>query len=344
MARGEEQGVGVDGSVATQEASTSKFEGAGNADITIRPIAPGDAGRLRRFHGRLSSETVYLRFFSPHPQLSSREVDYFTHVDHQVREAVVASAGNEVVGVARFDCLPGTSDAEIAVVVEDAWQGRGVGSALLRRLTELATGVGVRRFVAEILAGNHRMLRLVNKVAPASVEFLDGCVVRAVVSLETSPPPGGEENKTMKDVEVEVDRNGLEVLGREECLRLLGSAVIGRLGLSSGALPVVLPVNFLLDDDRILIRTSPGTKLDRALAGAVVAFEVDDVEPFGHSGWSVLVTGTATTVDDAEELSRIQRLPLAHWAPGAAEHVVAISVELVTGRRIRGFRCAAGVA
>ena len=148
----------------------------------------------------------------------------------------------------------------------------------------------------------------------------------------------------MRDVDVEVDRNGLEVLGRDECLRLLSSAVIGRLGLSSGALPVVLPVNFLLDGDRVLIRTSPGTKLDRALAGAVVAFEVDDVDPFAHRGWSVLVTGTATTVDDAQELSRIRRLPLAHWAPGTADHVVAISVELVTGRRIRGPRCTAGVA
>lgn len=134
--------------------------------------------------------------------------------------------------------------------------------------------------------------------------------------------------------DVDIDRNGLEVLGREECLRLLGTAAIGRLGLSSGALPVVLPVNFLLDGERVLVRTSPGTKLDRALAGAVVAFEVDDVDRIDHSGWSVLVTGVATVVDDPVDLARIARLPLAHWAGGTAERVVAVSVEIVTGRRL----------
>lgn len=143
---------------------------------------------------------------------------------------------------------------------------------------------------------------------------------------------------------MDVDRNGLEVLDREGCLGLLGNAVIGRLGLSSGALPVVLPVNFLLDGERVLVRTSPGTKLDRALAGAVVAFEVDDFDPFRHSGWSVLVTGAATVVDDPDELDRIERLPLARWAPGGDERVVSISTELVTGRRIGRGRRAVGAA
>lgn len=143
---------------------------------------------------------------------------------------------------------------------------------------------------------------------------------------------------------MDVDRNGLEVLDRPECLRLLGTAAIGRLGLSSGALPVVLPVNFLLDGERVLVRTSPGTKLDRALAGAVVAFEVDDVDPLRHAGWSVLVTGTASVVADPDELARIGRLPLAHWAPNGGSHVVAIDARLVSGRRITGLRRAEGAA
>jgi nitroimidazol reductase NimA-like FMN-containing flavoprotein (pyridoxamine 5'-phosphate oxidase superfamily) len=145
-------------------------------------------------------------------------------------------------------------------------------------------------------------------------------------------------------IDMETDRNGLQVLGREECFGLLGNAVIGRLGLSSGALPVVLPVNFLVDGDRVLIRTSPGTKLDRALAGAVVAFEVDDFDPLSHTGWSVLVTGVANVVDDADDLARIRRLPLAHWAHGAADRVVAVSAEIVTGRRLGTPPAAAGAA
>ena len=76
-----------------------------------------------------------------------------------------------------------------------------------------------------------------------------------------------------------LDQNGLEILDRDECLRLLAQAVIGRVGVSSGALPRVLPVNFRLDGGRILIRTARGTKLDAAAANAVVAFEVDDIDP-----------------------------------------------------------------
>jgi uncharacterized protein len=133
---------------------------------------------------------------------------------------------------------------------------------------------------------------------------------------------------------VEFDRNGLEVLGRAESLRLLAGSSLGRLAVTIGALPVILPVNFLLDGDRILIRTSPGTKLDAATQDAVVAFEVDHVDPFAHSGWSVCVTGTAREVTDRDELDRVSRLPLAHWAPDGGDHVVTMSTELVTGRRI----------
>ena len=133
---------------------------------------------------------------------------------------------------------------------------------------------------------------------------------------------------------MDMDRNGLEVLDHAECLRLLSTAVIGRLGLSSGALPLILPVNFVLDGDRILVRTSEGTKLDRALAKAVVAFEADDIDPLRHTGWSVAVTGVATVVTDPDDLARVRRLPLAHWAHGPGENVVALSLELVSGRRI----------
>jgi len=143
---------------------------------------------------------------------------------------------------------------------------------------------------------------------------------------------------------MDIDRNHLEVLDRAECLRLMGTAVIGRLGLSSGALPLVLPVNFLLDGERILIRTGTGTKLDRALAGAVVAFEVDDIFPLRHTGWSVVVTGVATVITDPADLARIERLPLAHWVPDQAEQVVAVSIELVSGRRITAGRAQAGAA
>ena len=92
---------------------------------------------------------------------------------------------------------------------------------------------------------------------------------------------------------VELDRNGLEVLEREECIALLGSVTVGRIAITSNALPVVLPVNFVLLDDRIVIRTSRGTKLDAATRNTVVAFEVDEIDMVEQTGWSVLVTGVA---------------------------------------------------
>jgi nitroimidazol reductase NimA-like FMN-containing flavoprotein (pyridoxamine 5'-phosphate oxidase superfamily) len=133
---------------------------------------------------------------------------------------------------------------------------------------------------------------------------------------------------------MEVDRNGLEVLDRHECLRLLGLATIGRVGFTAGALPTVLPVNFHLDGERILVRTGRGSKLDAALRNAVVAFEVDEFDPIYHCGWSVAVTGVASEISDPTELEAAHRKPIARWAPEGDEAVLAISTELVSGRRV----------
>jgi nitroimidazol reductase NimA-like FMN-containing flavoprotein (pyridoxamine 5'-phosphate oxidase superfamily) len=133
---------------------------------------------------------------------------------------------------------------------------------------------------------------------------------------------------------MEVDHNGLEVLGRDECLRLLGTATLGRIGVTSGALPTVLPINFRFDGRQILFRTGVGTKLDAATQNAVVAFEVDEIDAIAHTGWSVVVRGVARELTDPDELVEAQRPPLARWAPGEDHRVVAIAPEIVSGRRI----------
>jgi nitroimidazol reductase NimA-like FMN-containing flavoprotein (pyridoxamine 5'-phosphate oxidase superfamily) len=132
---------------------------------------------------------------------------------------------------------------------------------------------------------------------------------------------------------VEYDRNGLEVLDREACLALLGAASFGRLGLTSRALPTILPVNFWFDGARILVRTGEGSKLHAAAAGAVVAFEVDHVDPIEHAGWSVVVTGPAVEVTDPTDLADLRHAPLPHWSPSDG-HVVAIDPAIVSGRRL----------
>lgn len=133
---------------------------------------------------------------------------------------------------------------------------------------------------------------------------------------------------------MEVDRNGLEVLDRDECLRLLDGATLGRVGVSSAALPTVLPVNFRLVGDRIVFRTGEGTKLAAATRNAVVAFEVDDFDAERRTGWSVVVTGVARPVVDRDRLSALTDLGIPRWAAGDDGHVVEVSLELVSGRRI----------
>src|SRR5687767_9942930 len=93
-----------------------------------------------------------------------------------------------------------------------------------------------------------------------------------------------------------------EVLSDEECLRLLGREPVGRLGTTSGALPVVLPVNFALDGTRILFMTDPGLKLDAARNGDVACMEVDGYDRWSHRGWSVLATGRLREITDPDEI------------------------------------------
>ncbi len=97
---------------------------------------------------------------------------------------------------------------------------------------------------------------------------------------------------------------------------------------------MVLPVNFLLDEDRILVRTGRGSKMDAALRGAVVAFEVDDFDSMNHSGWSVAVTGLASEVSQPADQAAVRQMPIARWAPQRDAAVLAISTEIISGRRI----------
>jgi RimJ/RimL family protein N-acetyltransferase len=129
----------------------------------IRPIAPDDADALLRFHHGLSAETARRRFLVFHPELSEREVRWFTTVDHDRREALVATDGDDIVGVARYDRLA-DGTAELAIVVTDAWQRQGVGTGLLTALVERGRAAGVATFVAETLPENVAIHRLLDRV------------------------------------------------------------------------------------------------------------------------------------------------------------------------------------
>ncbi|ANZ34963.1 GNAT family N-acetyltransferase [Lentzea guizhouensis] len=132
--------------------------------VHLRPITPDDAEELREFHGRLSERTRYFRYFGPYPRIPQRDLDRFSTVDHHDRVALIALLGDDIVAVGRFDRLRGGErhgeSAEVAFVVEDAHQGRGLGSILLEHLAAAGREVGLVRFEAEVLAENGQMVRV----------------------------------------------------------------------------------------------------------------------------------------------------------------------------------------
>ena len=166
---------------------------ADGARIGVRPVEPGDRRRLEEGLERLSPRSRYQRFFVPTDQLSDRDWTYLTTIDHRRHEALLGidAATGEGVGVARYvviDADPVTAD--IAVTVADAWQGRGVGRALLRRLAERARENGIERFSGLILAENTPMLRLMAGLGPVVSRTPHGGTVELVVDLG----PGGRRD------------------------------------------------------------------------------------------------------------------------------------------------------
>jgi RimJ/RimL family protein N-acetyltransferase len=125
--------------------------------VFVRPIRPGDAASLAEFHRGLSEESVYLRYFTPHPRLSDAEISHLTVVDYRWRMAFVAVLGDRIIGVARYEGKEGTTDAEVAFVVADADHDRGIGTVLLERLASAAQEAGITEFYATTLWENLRM-------------------------------------------------------------------------------------------------------------------------------------------------------------------------------------------
>lgn len=128
--------------------------------VHLRPIVPSDADQLIAFHGNLSDRTRYFRYFGPYPRMPQRDVDRFSQVDYRNRVALIALLGDDIVAVGRFDRLEGQESAEVAFVVADGHQGRGLGSILLEHLAAAARECGLRSFVAEVLAENSQMVRV----------------------------------------------------------------------------------------------------------------------------------------------------------------------------------------
>ena len=133
---------------------------------------------------------------------------------------------------------------------------------------------------------------------------------------------------------MEVVDEGLELLTEEECRTLLAGAEVGRVAITFGALPAVLPVNYGLLDGDIVFLAGEGTRFEAALRHAVVAFEVDEIDPLREGGWSVLAVGAVREMTGESELAAARALGIRPWVKRARTHFVRLHPEMLTGRRI----------
>lgn len=125
----------------------------------------------------------------------------------------------------------------------------------------------------------------------------------------------------------------LEALDQDRCLELLATATIGRLAWCDGGRILVLPVNFVLDGSDVILRSAAGAKLAAARSGQHFAFEVDDVEPALHTGWSVVLTGRGELVTEEAAAGRLAQM-VHPWSRRERPSVVRIRTEQITGRRV----------
>lgn len=159
---------------------------ANGARILLRPIEPGDDRLTQTVFEHLSAVSRYRRFLTPIHHLSKSQIEYLSDVDHQQHEALIAldPTSGEGVGIARWLRDPGDiKQAEVAIVVADAWQGSGVGCALTELLAVRARAAGVERLTARMLIGNHAGWRLLERVAQDITQTPDGGTIEVTARL-----------------------------------------------------------------------------------------------------------------------------------------------------------------
>ncbi|MEE1760732.1 MULTISPECIES: bifunctional acetate--CoA ligase family protein/GNAT family N-acetyltransferase [unclassified Streptomyces] len=158
----------------------------------IRPITVDDAERLVSFYEQVSDESKYYRFFAPYPRLSAKDVHRFTHHDFVDRVGLAATVGGEFIATVRYDRIgadgmPASApadEAEVAFLVQDAHQGRGVASALLEHIAAVARERGIRRFAAEVLPANSKMIKVFTDAGYQQQRSFEDGVVRLEFDLE----------------------------------------------------------------------------------------------------------------------------------------------------------------
>lgn len=217
------------------------------AMVHIRPITPEDAEGLVGLHARSSERTRYLRFFGPYPRISDKDLFRFTNVDHRDRVALIVLLGDQLIAVGRYERLPDQDEAEVAFLVEDAHQGRGLGSVLLEHLAAAAQERGIRRFVAEVLSENRKMISIFRAAGYEPSRSYDEGVVHLVFDIAPTDTQRAvrferEQRAESRSIARLLTPRSVAVIGASNDPTKLGHVVLANL-VSAGFTGPVYPVN-----------------------------------------------------------------------------------------------------
>jgi acyl-CoA synthetase (NDP forming)/RimJ/RimL family protein N-acetyltransferase len=261
--------------------------------VQIRPIEPSDAEAIVAMHARFSDRTRYLRYFSPYPRIPARDLDRFVNVDHRDREAYVVAYGPELIAVGRYERLgPQAPDAEVAFVVADAHQGRGIGSVLLEHLAAAAEGAGISRFVAEVLPENGAMLRVFADAGyHVNRSYADGVVH---LTFPTAPTDRSREVQASRERRTEarsvarlLKPRSIAVYGASRSGSGVGAAILRHLSGYAHRVHPISPgesVSSVEDEIDLAVvavppRAVPGVVADCAGNGVAGLLVVTDLDP-----------------------------------------------------------------
>ncbi|MBT2421775.1 GNAT family N-acetyltransferase [Streptomyces sp. ISL-22] len=293
----------------------------------IRPITVDDAERLVSFYEQVSDESKYYRFFAPYPRLSAKDVHRFTHHDFVDRVGLAATVGGEFIATVRYDRIgadgmPASApadEAEVAFLVQDAHQGRGVASALLEHIAAVARERGIRRFAAEVLPANTKMIKVFTDAGYTQKRSFEDGVVRLEFDLEPTDRSlavqyAREQRAEARSVQRLLVPGSVAVIGTGRSPGGVGRGVLGNIR-DAGFTGRLYAVNRAFPDDLKELDGVPAHRSVRDIDGpvdlAVVAVPaayvpevVAECGEHGVQGLVVLSAGYAESGPDGRERQR----------------------------------------
>ncbi|NGO84125.1 bifunctional GNAT family N-acetyltransferase/acetate--CoA ligase family protein [Streptomyces sp. 196(2019)] len=293
----------------------------------IRPITTDDAERLVSFYEQVSDESKYYRFFAPYPRLSDRDVHRFTHHDYVDRVGLAVTIGGEFIGTVRYDRIneqgrPASApadEAEVAFLVQDAHQGRGVASALLEHIAAVARERGIRRFAAEVLPANTKMIKVFRDAGYTQQRSFEDGSVHLTLDLEPTEKSlavqrGREQRAEARSVQRLLAPGSVAVIGTGRTPGGVGRTVLRNL-LAAGFTGRTYAVNRAFDESTTTLDGVPAHRslgeIDERVDLAVIAVPahrvpeaVADCGEHGVQGLVVLSAGYAERGSAGRELQR----------------------------------------